>query len=308
MKKQNLIFLIIFLIFFFNNANGNIKIKYKIGNEIVTNIDIINEKNYLIFLRPNLIALSDDEINKIAINSLIKEIIKKKELEKIFKNSSNINFTDDIKKNLFRYKKVNTEEQFKKLIKKNNLNYENILEKIKFEGMWNELIFLRYNSMIKINEKELKKKLIKKISNEKKYEYNLSEILFEIDKGESLEEKFKNISNYIKINDFKSAASKYSISNSANRGGEIGWVKETLLSNELINILGKMETLDISLPIKYPNGFLILKINEKKLMKQIRNLDKELEELILYEKNRQLNQFSLLLFKKLKSNVIIDEY
>ena len=43
-------------------------------------------------------------------------------------------------------------------------------------------------------------------------------------------------------------------------------------------------------------------------MKQIISIDKELEELINFEKNRQLNQFSLLFYKKLKQNVIINEY
>jgi len=60
--------------------------------------------------------------------------------------------------------------------------------------------------------------------------------------------------------------------------------------------------------IKYPNGYLILKINDKKEMKNTIDVDQELEELIKFEKNKQLNQFSLLLFKKLKKNTIINEY
>ena len=55
-----------------------LKIKYKIGDEIITNIDILNEKNYLIFLRPNLKNLKKKEIIKNSENSLIREIIKKK--------------------------------------------------------------------------------------------------------------------------------------------------------------------------------------------------------------------------------------
>ena len=65
---------------------------------------------------------------------------------------------------------------------------------------------------------------------------------------------------------------------------------------------------EITKPIKYPNGYLLLKINDKKEMKQTINLNKELKELIKYEKNRQLNQFSLLFYKKLKQNIIIYEY
>ena len=66
-----------------------IKIKYKIGDEIITNTDINNEKNYLIFLRPDLRNLSNDEILKISQNSLIREIIKKKEIKRVFKDLNN---------------------------------------------------------------------------------------------------------------------------------------------------------------------------------------------------------------------------
>ena len=46
----------------------NSKIKYKIGEEIITNIDIINEKQYLFFLRPELKNLSKNEMLEISKN------------------------------------------------------------------------------------------------------------------------------------------------------------------------------------------------------------------------------------------------
>ena len=42
-------------------------------------------------------------------------------------------------------------------------------------------------------------------------------------------------------------------------------------------------------------------------MKEVINIEKELDELYSYERNRQLNQFSLLYFKKLKQNTTINE-
>ena len=106
----------------------------------------------------------------------------------------------------------------------------------------------------------------------------------------------------------RAAASRFSISNSANNGGEVGWIKETLLSENLNSILKKINKNEITEPIKYPTGYLILRINDKKELKQKINIEKELNELVMYEKNRQLNQFSLLLFKKLKQNIQINEY
>ena len=41
-----------------------------------------------------------------------------------------------------------------------------VLEKLKYEGLWNELIFRKYNSLVKI-DKKLREELINKISREK---------------------------------------------------------------------------------------------------------------------------------------------
>ena len=161
-----------------------------------------------------------------------------------------------------------------KLLSGANIDYEKVVEKMKYEAFWNELIFQKYNSLVKIDKDELKLNLKKKISENKKYEYNLSEILFEIEKNENLQNKYKKIINYIKSNDFKTAASRFSISNSANNSGEIGWIKETLLSSNLNTLLSKLNINETTKPIKYPSGYLILKINNKREIKQKINMEK----------------------------------
>ena len=78
MKKIQII--IIFFSFFFNlNANSNVvEIKVKVQDEVITNLDIENEINYLTFLNPKLKNLDKEKVFKIAKNSLSTEIIKKK--------------------------------------------------------------------------------------------------------------------------------------------------------------------------------------------------------------------------------------
>ena len=216
--------------------------------------------------------------------------------------------TGKLKKNLFNFKKVKNENEFIELIKKNSISYEKILEKIKYEALWNELIFRKFNSLVKIDEKKLKEKLILKFSSDKKFEYNLSEILFEVEKNETFKNKYNQIIEFINLNDFKAAASKFSVSSSSNKGGDIGWVKETLLSDRLVKILKGVKKDELIKPIKYPNGYLILKINGMREIKQSLNIDNELKESVNFERNKQLNQFSLLYYKKLKQNTTINEY
>ena len=307
---HKIFFIFIFLLSFggTDSFTSQVKIKFKIDGEIITNLDILDEKNYLLFLRPKLNSLPEDELMKIAENSLIRETIKQKELDKIFKNINNERFLRDIKKRVFQLKNVDNEEEFINLTKKSNVEHEKVLRKIEIEGLWNELIFRKFNNLVKIDKNKLKNELIRNISSNKRYEYNLSEILFDLTNNETYENKYKKIVNYINENDFKSAAAKFSLSNSASRGGEIGWVKETLLSEILNRKLKNLKNSQITEPFKYPNGFLILKLNQKKEMKQNIDINKELNERIIYEQNRQLNQFSLLYYKKLKQNTKINEY
>ena len=173
--------------------------------------------------------------------------------------------------------------------------------------MWNELIFKKFSSLVKVNEKNLRSELEKKISNIKKYEYNLSELLFEVKTNETLDIKYKKIKEYISAKGFKNATYTFSISNSSNNGGEIGWVKETL-SDELSKIFRKMQKGQLTKPLKYPNGYLLIKINDIRDLKEIIDIEKELKELVQYETRRQLNQYSILYYKKLKQNTSINEY
>ena len=149
--------ILVFLFLLQNNVlKACIKIKYKIGDDIITNTDINNEKNYLIFLRPDLRNLSNDEILKISQNSLIRELIKKKEIKRVFKDLNNELIINEVKKKLFIFKNVSSEKEFLKLLETSNLDYEKIVEKMKYEAFWNELIFQKYNQLIKIDKEKLK--------------------------------------------------------------------------------------------------------------------------------------------------------
>ena len=68
-----------------------ILIKAKVKNEIITNIDIEKEINYLVFLNPKLKELNALRLNKLAKDSLINEIIKKRNLKDFLISRKKIN-------------------------------------------------------------------------------------------------------------------------------------------------------------------------------------------------------------------------
>ena len=82
-KIKVLCIILIVTLSFKSQVFGNlIEIKVQIQDEIITNVDIENEKRYLFFLNPKLKDLEKSRTNIIARDSLINEIIKKKELKK----------------------------------------------------------------------------------------------------------------------------------------------------------------------------------------------------------------------------------
>ena len=169
MNKIKHILFLIFLLIVTNNAYAvSIKIIAKVDNAIITNLDIKNEIEFLLFLNPKLKQLNESKISEIAKNSLIKEIIKKKELNKIYDFSKMENFLDSIEQRFLKNKKINTRSDFTKILKQKNLEYDSIRNKLNIEALWNQFIYTKYSKNIRINEEELRKNILIQLQNKKK--------------------------------------------------------------------------------------------------------------------------------------------
>ena len=303
--------LIIFIFFVFLNNKSfslEIKIKAEIDNIIITNIDIENEKKYLIFLNPKLEEFSKKNIDNIAKNSLIREIIKERELKKFFDIDKKNTLVDQIEKNLLTKKNINKNELIN-LLNENNMDYIQMRKKLKMEAFWNQLVYKKYFKNIKIDKKVMKKRILDEFKNtEKKYEFNLSEIVFEEKINENYETTIKKVNESIKNIGFENTANILSIANTSKNGGLIGWINEIQISGKLKNLVKKLKVNQVSEPIKIANGYLLIKLNNKKEINQKIDIEKELKNLVDYETNKQLNNFSIIYYKRLKQNIKINEY
>ncbi len=304
-------FILIILIFFINIKNiyaNSVKIIVKVENEIITNIDIENEKKYLIFLNPKLKELDNSRIDNIAKNSLINEIIKKKEIKKFFDIEKSNNLTNIIRSNLMKKRKINNETELLDLLKKNNLKYQLIEDKLKVEALWNQLIYNKYSKNIKVDKNNLKKLIIMEFNEKrKKFEYNLSEIVVADSIDENLASIMSKLGKSINEIGFENTANIYSISNSSKNGGYIGWVNELQISEIIKKSIRKLGVKEISKPIKIDTGYLFIKLNEKREFNQEINIEDQLNQLVNKETSRQLNNYSNIFFKRLMKNTEINE-
>ena len=207
------------------------------------------------------------------------------------------------------HKKLNFNNslEFEKLLKlKKSYSKNEIIQKLKVELYWNDLIFSKFKNQIKIDEKNL----IKKINNRKnsiKNEYLLSEIFFKNEKNINFEDLVIEIKKSIQEIGFKNTANIYSVSDSAKFGGNLGWINEENLSEVIFEELQKINISEYTDIIKVANNYLILKIENIRTNKIEINKKQKLKQMINFERNKQLMQFSNIYFNKIKINSYINE-
>ncbi len=305
MRKVFLLILLILLNITLVEAKEKIFIVSIVNNEPITNIDVINEAKYLSALNPKIQSLSKEQILSIAKESLIKEKIKKNELLKFIKLGEKNDFLDSMLKNFYKKLNFNNLEEFKNYLANFNLSLNEVIKKIEIETRWNELIFSQYNNQVEINIEKLNKQLSSK-NNQEKELYFLYEILFSAQNKSKYEEIYEKIKKSINEIGFKNTANLYSISDSAKFGGELGWINKQNLNKKILDKITVLQIGDVSEAIPIPGGYIVLKVENKKKEKiDKKDLQKELDKLIQMEKNKKLNEFSLIHFNKVKVNTNI---
>ena len=301
MKNKILIFL--FVLVWVQAQSIETKIIHNIQNEIITNIDIKNEFKYLVALNNSLKELDEEKILNISNESIIREKIKKIEISKNFKEIKlNEDYSEILLKNLYSRLNLKSINEFEIYLKNYDLKIIDIEKKITIDVLWNELIIKKYSSKIVINEAAIKKELLKnrKIQS---IEYQLSEIIFEVENKEEIQKKYNEVVKSINEIGFENSAATYSFSESAKIGGDIGWINENSLNNNIRKNINSLEVGEFTKPIILSNGILILKLINTKNSETTIDIENELKKAINYERNRQLNQYSKIYYNKVKKNL-----
>ena len=308
-KSKNFLIICLFIIINSKSLESfENKILFKVNNEIITTIDIYEEIKFLKIFNPEINNLNEKDLLEISKNTIIREKIKKIEI---------MNYVEEVKiedKFLLKFIKdkysklgINSLDSFNEFLKSNNLDVKNAKEKIAIELIWNDIIFQKFNSKVIINKDQIRKEILKNSEKKLQRELYLSEIVFDINKKSEFNIKYEKIILDIEQTGFKNAALINSISDTASVGGFIGWVKEDNLNNVIKNEINKLEIGQYSKPIRTSAGFLIIKVEDIKEYEIEFDLDKKIQEAIMFKTNEQLNQFSNNYFNKIKKDLIFDD-
>lgn len=305
--KKTIKYLSIVFFLFINDVNAiENKIILKVNNDIITTFDILKEINSLKFFNKKLDQINDEEVYQIALQSIIKYKIKKIESDRVFnkKKPDNAEYLKVLLENEYKKLNFNSLEDFKNELTLKKIDFNDFEKKLKIEMLWNQIIFTRYSEKVKINKEELRKQIENQDPTITSFE--LSEIVFEIKNINEINKTYELIKKDINELGFENAASKHSLSNTAINGGNLGWISELQINNEILNNLNSIEKGSITRPIRMPGSFLILKKNNTKIIQKNFDVEEELKKQINYQTDLQLNNYSNIYFNKVKKDMKIN--
>ena len=121
----------------------------------------------------------------------------------------------------------------------------------------------------------------------------------------SIEVKLKEIYNEIETKGFDNVAIEKSISETAIKGGNLGWINENTITKEFREKIVKTSIGKISEPIFLTQGILFFKIRDKRTLKKFISLEDTKNQLVGAKKTKMLNMYSLSHYDKLIRNISI---
>jgi len=263
-----------------------------VENKAITKSDIINEIKVILIL--NNMTYSDDNKNKIqqmAVKSVIKKNIKKIEISKNdFLKFKQEDLNNELNKLANRINMNVT--TLKNICLSNKLDFSIIEDQIKTDLLWNSLIFYLYSNRVSVNLNEIDEQLKLYKNKIETEEYLISEIIIEPVGKTKLESEIKKLIKKIEIEGFEKIAMNLSISQSAKKSGDLGWLNESKISKKFKSIISNTPVGSLSEPILLKDGILIFKVRDKRKIKTKINLEELKNQLVISEKTKILNMYS----------------
>ena len=200
-------------------------------------------------------------------------------------------------------KKINVDvETLKNICASNGLDFSLVEDQIKVELLWNSLIFHLYRDRLTINVDEIDEQLQIYQTKKEVVNYLISEIIINPVEKNEMNSKIKELKNKIASEGFDKVAMNSSISETAIKGGDLGWVNENSISKKFRTKIINTPIGELSEPILLPEGILIFKVRDKKIL-ETKNVEEVKKQLLNYEKTKMLNMYALTHYDKLRRSI-----
>ncbi|KAB2836441.1 MAG: hypothetical protein F9K49_01860 [Caedimonadaceae bacterium] len=160
------------------------------------------------------------------------------------------------------------EGELKKIFEQNNIAPDVMQAQIKSSILWRDFIRAKYNQLVQVGDDEIDRAL-KEVEELVAYDKDhVAELLLPVE-DQSNDAKIYNEA--VKLKEalkagarFSMLAQQFSVSSSAARGGDIGWIKRGSLDKPLSDALANIKPGDVTDPIKTSKGYYLLMLRDQR--------------------------------------------
>ena len=198
------------------------------------------------------------------LNGLINERLQLQEAERL-----DISITDDqVAAALQQIATQNnmTEGQFLGMLRNRGIIPTTLIDQIRAQIAWQTVIQRRLRPTIAISNEEIQEVVSRLEARQGSVQRRISEIFVAVESAAKEDEALANANRLLEQlragANFSGLARQFSQSSTARLGGDLGWVRDGELAEELNTALFQMGPGDISAPIRTPSGFYILLLRD----------------------------------------------
>jgi peptidyl-prolyl cis-trans isomerase SurA len=159
-------------------------------------------------------------------------------------------------------------EQFLALLRSRDIAPQVLLDQLRGDLIWQALVQRRLRPSVEVGDEEVEEVIARMRSSQGRMQRRVSEILLTVDSvlqdddvrraAERLVEQLRGGANFVAL------ARQFSQSATASVGGDLGWIEEGQLPDELNEQLDRMRTGEMAGPIRTFGGYYILWVREQR--------------------------------------------
>ena len=211
-------------------------------------------KENLIQIRAQVLRSLEDEVLELQEANKHKITVTKADVDKALKNIADDNHV--------------TTDQIAMTISQAGVKPDVFRQQLAAQLTWQRLVAARYSSDVQISDQQVDEAMVRLKQGSDKPQFEVSEIFLAVDRPEdetTIKSSAEQIANQIKQGaPFNAVATQFSQSPSAAEGGDIGWVIQGQLPEEIDKALGGMRQGDISAPVKSEGGYYIVLLRDRR--------------------------------------------
>ena len=238
-----------------------------VNDEVISMLDL--------FMRTRLVALSSgiqltpesqSRLQQQVLRRLIDERLQLQEAERLDIVVSDEEVAEALD-GIARRNKMSTKE-FDAMLKRNQILPSTLHDQVKVELAWRKVVRVRLVPTIVIADEEVDDVVARLEASQGGSQINLSEIYLEIDSVQAEDEVRRAAIGLLEElrrgGDFAALATQFSESATAAKGGNIGWIEESQLPEEIASAVRGMRPGEVNGPVRGLTGYYILYLKDRK--------------------------------------------